>query len=523
MWCPACAWVVEETLIKEPGVKKAKCQFTTDRVKLKYNPVLTSPQHLMGVMEKIGYHGSPAEDGQKMPGSRKEFIRLGISAFLTMNVMMLSFALYTGFFTQLSADTIHHFTWPIVVMASAVFIYGGAPIHRKAVSGLSTASPGMEALISMGAGSAFFYSLFNWFTGSIHLYFDTASMLIVLVLVGKTIEQRTKDRINAQISRFFELQPSKIRICTEQFPQGKYVNARLLLPGDIFRVEAGEIVPADGRILKGDARIDESTLTGEARPIHKQKGDMVGSGTTIISGTLQVSAHAVGEDSLVGQLISVMEASLDQKSTVEDITDKALKYFVPTIVLLAMGTAVVCLLLGFSTQHAIIRAVTVMVISCPCALGVAIPLARVAGISLAGRNGILVHHFSAFEKISNIDTFVFDKTGTLTRGEWNLIEIETLNHWPVDKVLSLAAGLEAHSGHYAGEAIVHAAKEKNIAPATATRVTETDNGISGYVENSLVKIGSAAFFPVNRHGPTIPCRRKNRYGTGHFHRTHACR
>jgi cation transport ATPase len=396
MWCPACAWVVEEALIKEHGVKQAKCQFTTDRIKLNYNPVLTSPQHLMDAIEKIGYHGSPAEDGQKRPESRREFIRLGISVFLTMNVMMLSFALYTGFFTQLSADAIHHLTWPIVVMGSVVFFYGGAPIHRKAVFGLSAASPGMETLISMGAGSAFFYSLFNWLTGSIHLYFDTASMLITLVLVGKTIEQMAKDRINAQISRFFELQPSKVRICTEQFPEGKYVNAKLLSPRDVFRVESGEIVPADGRILMGDASIDESTLTGEARPIHKQKGDMVSSGTTIISGSLQVSAHAVGEDSLVGQLISVMETSLDEKPHMEDITDKALKFFVPTIILLAMGTAAVCLLLGFSVQHAIIRAVTVMVISCPCALGVAIPLARVAGISLAGKNGILVHHFSAF-------------------------------------------------------------------------------------------------------------------------------
>jgi len=493
MWCPACAWVIEETLLKKQGVKQAKCQFTTDRIKLYYNPVLTSPQHIMDSIETLGYHGSPAEEGHNRPEMKRGFIRLGISSFLTMNVMMLSFALYTGFFTQLSPDAIHHLTWPIVVMSSVVFIYGGAPIHRKAVSGLTAASPGMETLISMGASSAFFYSLFNWFTGSIHLYFDTASMLITLVLVGKTIEQQAKDRIHTQISRFFELQPSKVSICTEKYPRGRYVDARQLHPRDIFRVEAGETVPADGRILKGDARLDESTLTGEARPIHKQKGDMVNSGTTIISGTLQVSAHAVGKDSLVGQLISVMESALDNKSPMEDITDRALKYFVPAIVLLSIGTAAVCLGMGFSVQHAIIRAVTVMVISCPCALGVAIPLARVAGISLAGKSGILVHHFSAFEKIRNIDAFVFDKTGTLTRGGWELMQTESLNDWSVEQVLSLAAGLETHSFHYAGEAIVQAAKKRNIAPATAARVTETDNGISGVVENNLVKIGSANF------------------------------
>ena len=499
MWCPACAWVVEETLLKASGVKEARCQFTTDRVKIHYNPVLTSPQRLMNAVEKLGYHGSPAEEGHQKSESRKAFTRLGISAFLTMNVMMLSFALYTGFFTQLSAEAVHHLTWPIVVMGSAVFFYGGAPIHRKAVSGLRAASPGMETLISMGASSAFFYSLFNWLTGSIHLYFDTASMLITLVLMGKSIEQKAKDRISAQISRFFELQPSKVRICTDQFPEGKYVNVGNLFPGDMFRVETGELVPADGRILKGDARIDESTLTGEARPIHKRRGDTVNSGTMIISGSLKVSAHAVGEDSLVGQLISVMEASLNQKSSREDITDKALKYFVPAILLLAMGTAAVCLGLGFSLQHAIIRAVTVMVISCPCALGVAIPLARVAGISLAAQKGILVHHVSAFEKINHINAFVFDKTGTLTRGEWELIQTKTGPDWPLEKVLALAAGLEIHSLHYAGEAIVQAAREKNIAPAAATRVAETGNGICGYVGNRLVKIGSAAFLSGGVH------------------------
>ena len=235
MWCPACAWVIEETLLKEPGVKQAKCQFTTDRIKTQLQPGSHLTATLMDAIEKLGYHGSPAEDGQTRPESRSEFIRLGISAFLTMNVMMLSFALYTGFFTQLSADAIHHLTWPIVIMGSAVFIYGGAPIHRKALSGLTAASPGMETLISMGAGSAFFYSLFNWLTGSIHLYFDTASMLITLVLVGKTIEQRAKDRINAQISRFFELQPSKVRICTDAISPGQICERQTAVPQRCFQ------------------------------------------------------------------------------------------------------------------------------------------------------------------------------------------------------------------------------------------------------------------------------------------------
>ncbi|MCJ7808634.1 MAG: cation transporter, partial [Desulfobulbaceae bacterium] len=343
MWCPACAWVVEETLIKERGVKQAKCQFTTDRIKLKYNPILTSPQRLMDAIETLGYHGSPVGDEQQKPESRREFIRLAISVFLTMNVMMLSFALYTGFFTQLSADAIHHLTWPIVVMGSAVFFYGGAPIHRKTLSGLSATSPGMETLISMGAGSAFFYSLFNWLSGSIHLYFDTASMLITLVLVGKTIEQMAKERISAQINRFFELLPSKVRICTALFPRGKYVNAKLLSPRDIFRVEAGEIVPADGRILEGKASVDESSLTGEALPITKSAGDDLRSGVRVIQGLLKVRAEKVGAESTLGQMLGILEKALKDERPFQGKTDRILRWFVPIVVALAAGTGLVCL------------------------------------------------------------------------------------------------------------------------------------------------------------------------------------
>ncbi len=493
MWCPACAWVIEETLLQQPGVVNATCRFTTDQIRLSYNPVTTSPHKLLAVIEKLGYQSTPADADPKHSAYRKEFIRLGISAFITMNVMMLSFALYTGFFTQITTDTVQKLTWPLVVMSCIVFFYGGAPIHRRALSGLLKASAGMESLISIGASSAFFYSLFNWWTGSIHLYFDTTCMLISLVLVGKTIEQRAKDRIKDQIGSFMEMQPSKVRICTTDFPTGKYVHLGQLSYGDIFKVVASETIPADGRILDGHARIDESTLSGEARPIRKKPGDRVSGGTRIVSGSIKVTARAIGKDSLVGQLAAVMDAAIDRKTQMEDITDKALKYFVPAIVLLALISASVCLALGLPLQTAIIRAVTVLVISCPCALGVAIPLARVASISLAGKQGILVHHFTAFDRIHKVDTIVFDKTGTLTQGEWDLLDTQTFKQWDPHSVLSLAAGLELHASHYIGAALVQAAQNKHIEPATAMQVVEQDNGITGYIDGAFIKIGSADF------------------------------
>ncbi|MDZ7833493.1 MAG: cation-translocating P-type ATPase [Desulfobacterales bacterium] len=493
MWCPACAWVIEETLNKSKGIKAANCLFSMDRVKLDYDPVVTSPKRIMERVKKLGYQAMPPGDESSRKRSRKAFIRFGVSAFLTMNVMMLSFALYSGFFTDLPKAAIANISWPIVIMASIVFVYGGAPIHRKAIAGLRAAAPGMEALITIGAASAFFYSFYNWLQGSIHLYFDTASMLITLVLIGKAVESWTRDRVQAQLGSFFALQPKKARIISGSFPEGRYAAASALSEGDMFRVMADEVIAADGRIIEGAARVDESSLTGEARPVDKTAGDRVSSGTRVLSGDLKIRATAVGRDSMVGQLTAIMENALAGKTGLEDVTDRVLRFFVPGIILLALATGAVCLGFGLGVRESWIRAITVMVISCPCALGVAIPLARVAGISLAGRAGILVHEFSAFDRIDQINAVIFDKTGTLTKGVWELLEIDTPEGHSEASVLELAAGLEAYSTHYIGEAIVGAAREKGVTPAAANGAAETENGISGDISGRRVMIGAARF------------------------------
>ncbi|MCF8028773.1 MAG: cation transporter, partial [Desulfobacteraceae bacterium] len=280
MWCPACAWVIEQGLQKLPGVERAQCHFVTDRVRLFYDPVKSAPHRITEAIGKLGYRAVPAGEGGGRQ-SAQAFIRLGISAFLTMNVMMLSFALYSGFFTELSANAAARISWPILIMAALVYVYGGAPIHQKALAGIRMGAPGMEALITLGASAAFAYSLYNFFQGSIHLYFDTASMLITLVLIGKAVEQWTRDRVQARISSFFDLLPQKVRICSRQYPEGRFAGMDALDTGDIFRVLADESIPADGRIVSGAGRVNESALTGEARPVVKRQGDTVSSGTRL--------------------------------------------------------------------------------------------------------------------------------------------------------------------------------------------------------------------------------------------------
>ncbi len=496
MWCPACAWVIEAALTKTPGIMDASCNFSTDRLLCRYDPVALSPDVITTTIEKLGYGAHLPDDTLAAKALKSELIRFAVSAFLTMNVMMLSFSLYSGFFTQFSQETIHKLSWPLWVMASMVLFYGGFTIMFKAKSGIVAAAFGMETLIAGGALSAYLYSTFNLFIGSIHLYFDTASMLITLTLLGKLLERRAKIRVQSELGSLFSLKPTKVRICADRYPEGRFVSIAHLQKGDVFRVDAGEIVAADGRILSGSGTIDESSLTGEPVPVGKKPGDRIRSGTTVRSGSFQITAEGVGEDSTVGQMIRIMEKALGDKTVLEGKTDRILQYFVPAIFILAAATGIVWFSATRSAETGMIRAVTVLVISCPCALGIAIPLARVAGISLAGKTGILVRDFSSFDTAETVDAFVFDKTGTMTRGRWHLLRIMSHPPFTENEVLQLAAALEKTSDHYIAAEIRRQAAQRDSSEGIfypIEAITPYDNGVSGRYRGHTIKIGSRSF------------------------------
>jgi len=344
--------------------------------------------------------------------------------------------------------------------------------------------------------SAYVYSTVNLFAGSIHIYYDTAAMLITLVLLGKTLERRAKGRVLEGLENFFSLKPSKVRICTAEYPAGRYVSADHLAEADIFRVDENEIIPADGRVIDGSGTVDESSLTGEALPIRIKPGDTLRSGTSVTRGTFKVSAQRVGAGSTLGQMIAIIEKTLMTKTPLEGKTDAVLQWFVPVIITMAAGTGLVCLLAGLSMEEAILRAVTVLVISCPCALGIAIPLARVAGISIAGKKGLLVRDFKAFEQAERATAFVFDKTGTITAGKWNLLDIISDESLGRDQALALAAGLERDSEHFIAIEILRQARAKNIQPPSLTHIRHDDQGIRGEFNGQRLKIGSAEFLDM---------------------------
>ena len=407
--------------------------------------------------------------------------------------MMLSWALYAGFFTALSGDAVFKISLPIVVMATLAMIYGGGPMLRKAWFGLVHLAPGMETLVGMAAGCAFVYSVYNWLAGSIHLYFDTACMLVTLVLLGKLLERQARERVRRDLDAFFALQPGKVRIVTAGWPAGRWAAIDQLAEGDRFVVDADEVLPADGRMLSGRATVDESALTGESRPVVIRSGDAVKSGTRVIDGRVLASATAIGEATVLGRMIAIMTRSLQQKSAFESRTDRVLRIFVPLIVCLAAGTGIFWTLASLPPAQAWTRAVTVMVISCPCALGVAIPMARLAGISLAGRRGILVREIEAFECAEVIDTIVFDKTGTLTRGRWQLERIDCAPAYSASDILAWAAGLEQTAEHAIARAIRTEARRQDLSPADVIGIRQHPDGIEGRLDGMRLRIGSRTF------------------------------
>ena len=493
MWCAACAWVIDESLKKIPGIDDSACNFSTDRLQVVYDPVKTTPHQIIETIGKLGYRAAVPGESEKTIERRREFVRFAVSAFLTMNVMMLSFALYTGFFTDLSVENAAKISWPMFVMATIVLIYGGNDFYRKAWAGLRNAAFSMETLIIIGALSAYFFSTYNLFTGSIHLYYDTASMLITLVLLGKTLERRAKGKVLEDLENFFALMPAKVRICSGDFPEGRYVAIEQLAAGDIFRVSETDIIPADGQILSGNGAVEESSLTGEPLPVTKKPGDFIRSGVRVQQGLFKIRAQKVGADSTLGQMMQIIEKTLLTKMPIEGKTDVILQWFVPVILVLAAATGMVYRLMGLSLETSLLRAVTVMVISCPCALGIAIPLARVAGISIAGKKGILVRNFAAFEMAGRISVFVFDKTGTITHGNWTLQKIVAFAPYDENQGLKLAAGMEQNSDHFIGREILRQAQKRNIEPAAIDEIQTEENGVIGRFDGDIVKIGSADF------------------------------
>lgn len=489
MWCTACSWLIEHVLIQMEGIVEAKVNFASDLLEIQYLPHRVDPADISKKLSKLGYKVRPLQDDVEDSSGRKELlVRLGVSAILTMNVMMISFCLYFGLLEDIGEEGIVYFSYPLLIMATPVVFYGGYPILVRAWTGLRYRNTSMDTLIAVGSLSAYLYSIVQMGAGSIHLYFDTAAMLITIVLLGRYIEMHARSDVSRSIYELHKVAGGKARLI--QSGRERWVSSGAVQKGDEFEVRQGERVPLDGVVIAGEATVDESILTGESKPWNRSKGEEVLAGTLLLEGALTLCATRLGKESSLGQMITLMQAALAKKDRIELLADRIMRWIVPSILILAASSALYLLYYGVSTNEALLRAVTILVITCPCALGIATPLAKVACIGVGRTNGILIRDSAALEKIKGIDVMVFDKTGTLTEGSYSLRSIVTTGY-PEKAALAMVASLEMHSEHFLAREIVRRAGEESLHIEEALQVeTLEGQGVKGTVGNCEVLVGS---------------------------------
>lgn len=501
MWCTACAFLIQEVLERQRGIVHAEVSFFSDLVRIRYLPHRTDPDAAMDQVARLGYRPSlPEEHSENSTERRRLLMRLGVSSILTVNIMMISFSLYAGFFHDLGEIAIAYLSITLWVMCSGVLFYGGSPVLQKALGGLRHGVFSMDTLISAGALSAYAYSISQMIKTGLNLYFDTAAMLITVVLLGRFIELRARDSVNRGINELYRLARQKVRLLVNG--KERWVLPDAVHKGDTFEVRNGERISVDGRILSGKTIVDESFLTGESRPVTRVEGHTLRAGSLILGDDVKLEASASGVKSTLHQMVRLLQDALALKNPAEMLADRITKVAVPAVLLIAAFTALSLPASGASWGESILRGVTVLVITCPCAFGIATPLARVAFLGTARKRGILIGRPDALETSKRLKAMVLDKTGTVTEGRFALRHIITTEGQTMEEALIRAASVETHSDHFIAREILERAKGLSLLwPSCDNFQYHEGLGVKGLVKGSEVLAGSRRF--IRSRGITI--------------------
>lgn len=501
MTCAACSARIEKGLNKMDGVLKANVNLALETGTVEYNSAELSERDLIAKIEKLGYGASLKEDQSgndedpRQTAIKKQQRKFIVSAILSLPLLWTMVA-HFSFTSWMYVPDILMNPWVQLALATPVQFFIGRQFYVGAFKALRNGSANMDVLVVLGTSAAYFYSLYE----SIrkigthehpHLYFETSAILITLILLGKLFEAKAKGRSSEAIKKLMGLQPKTATVLRN----GAEVEVPLeeVAKGDIVYVKPGERIPVDGEVAEGNSAIDESMLTGESVPIDKKVGDNVFGATINKNGFLKIKALKVGKDTALAQIIRVVEQAQGSKAPIQRLADKISGIFVPIVVSIAVLTFIVWYFIvdpGNFTV-ALENTIAVLVIACPCALGLATPTSIMAGSGRAAEYGILFKGGEHLETAHQIDTVILDKTGTLTNGEPVLTDIKVLNGMEDDVFLRLVAAAEKSSEHPLAQAIVEAAFKKKLALSAAVDFESIPGyGISARVEDHPVLIGT---------------------------------
>ena len=507
--CASCVARVTASLKKLPGVITADINLATREANLTIIPQLVTPAELQTAVQSAGDYQvlEEAPDSPEPDESGHEFQKmkpkLWAGIILSSTIMVLSMSSMIPGMKMIPASLLH----PLLFFLTLPVIgWVGQSFYTSAWKQMRHAAADMNTLVALGTGTAFLYScIVTWFPHWIlrpgttaHVYFDTAAMIITLVLLGRFLEARAKHRTSDAIHKLMHLQPAIAHLIQKDSVTD--IQVHRIQKGQHLRVKPGESVPVDGKIIRGSSAVDESMMTGESLPVEKESGDRVTGGTLNTTGSFDMEALIVGEGTMLSRIIRSVREAQGSKAPIQRLADRVAAVFVPII----MGIAVLTFLIWiiFSTPpsftRAMLRFISVLIIACPCALGLATPTAIMVGTGIGAENGILFKGGSVLEAMQNIDTIVFDKTGTLTKSEPAISRIQTRPDITQDRLLILAASAEQHSEHPLARAIVKHAKDRHLTLEPVTRFKAHPGfGIEARLGTHLLLVGNPGFFQRN--------------------------
>ncbi|MBD12099.1 MAG: copper-translocating P-type ATPase [Roseovarius sp.] len=507
MTCASCVGRAERALMALPAVLEAQINLATETARVRYLPGSTDARALARALTEAGYPARLHTPGGEDPTARRaEEIgharrQVWIAGLLTLPVFVLEMgghmipALHDLIMTTLGMGL----SWSVQFgLTTLVLLWPGRQFYRLGVPALLKGAPDMNSLVALGASAAWTYSTVALLAptllpeGTRAVYFEAAAVIVTLILTGRWLEARAKGRTGAAIQRLIGLQPKTARVERKGKVSDLPIDEVAL--GDLIHLRPGERVAIDGEVTEGHSHIDESMITGEALPVAKGPGDSVVGGTVNGAGALSFRATAVGQDTVLARIVAMVETAQGAKLPVQALADRVVRIFVPVVIAIALVTVAVWLLLGPAPvlTHALVAGVSVLIIACPCAMGLATPTSIMVGTGRAAELGVLFRKGEALQRLDEVRAIAFDKTGTLTRGKPEVTRIAVVAGQDADSVLRLAAAAQARSEHPIARAVEAEAARRGLEVPGASAVRAiTGHGLSAEVEGLRILIGAA--------------------------------
>ncbi|PMB20892.1 heavy metal translocating P-type ATPase [Fischerella thermalis] len=510
MSCASCAKTIEDTIRSVDGVTQCSVNFGAEQATVIYDKRKTNPKAICDAVDAVGYSAIPMQDEdlfttddieqQTRQAENRSLVRkVWVGGIISAILVIGSLPMMTGLSIPLIPMWLHH-PWLQLVLATPVLFWCGASFFINAWKALKRHVATMDTLVAIGTGAAYLYSLFPTFLPGFFthqglpadVYYEAAVVIITLILLGRLLENRAKGQTSEAIRKLVGLQAKTARVIRD----GTEVDIPIaqVIEGDVILVRPGEKIPVDGEIIDGSSTIDEAMVTGESVPVKKYPGDEVIGATINKTGSFKFRATRVGKDTFLAQIVKLVQQAQGSKAPIQKLADQVTGWFVPAVIAIAIATFIIWYNIMGNVTMALITTVGVLIIACPCALGLATPTSIMVGTGKGAENGILIKGAESLELAHKVKTVVLDKTGTITQGKPTVTDFVTINGTANNNelnLLRLAASVERNSEHPLAEAVVNYAQSQGVELTDAQEFEAiAGSGVQGYVSNQWVQIGT---------------------------------